>query len=376
MLYSHPDESTINNIYWLEIVLLLNMCIHKKCYRWIECIFAFFIFGLVIAYVYYTFYDDLDANAMYQIFIAVDWGAFGIARIILIYYFLFIFKKYPWNHITEFFYDAQFCRQYIAKVRWTNCRLKSITVVYIMVETLHFFGYFDKQQLSHETSFAVAIDSFSSIYGVYTPMMVSQCVLTFIFLKYDLYLYTVIEQIKRNQNTDIQSMFALYRKMHMSFQKEYKIWKIILMFEYLATFYVIWAIAATSMYQTSGLFEIHKLLWIFSGIYYLFPFMEYVYCSSKINNQYSLLMETLWEYDIRFIEGKIYEDNTKLSISGQGIKVFGYGDIAIFESFFQYTRDHPFIVTLIGARITSGNAVKLIVAFCVAKMISYSIYNV
>eukprot|EP01084_Bolivina_argentea_P171700 297481_1 len=376
MLYSHPDESTINNIYWLEIVLLLNMCIHKKCYRWIECIFAFFIFGLVIAYVYYTFYDDLIVNAIYQIFSAFDYGAFGIARIILIYYFLCVFKKYPWNHITEFFYDAQFSSQYIAKVRWTNCRLKLITIVYVMIEILHCFAYVGKQQLSHETLFGTVIDSFSSVYGIYTPMMVSQCVLTFMFLKYDLYLYTVIEQIKRNQNIDIQSMFVLYRKMYKSFQNDYKIWKYILMFEYLATFYVIWVIAATWIYRTSGLFEIHALLWTFSGIYYLFPFIEYVYCSSKINNQYTLLMETLWEYDIRFIEGKMYENDTKLSISGQRLKVFGYDDIAIFESFFQYTRDHPFIVTLIGARITSGNAVKLIVAFFVAKMISYSIYNV
>ena len=101
------DNHRTKTIYikWLEILLLIIMWTHKRCYKLIEIIGCIFIFILTILYAYFTYYDDIIEKVTFEMFSLLDFGAFGIARICLLYYFIKEFKKYPWSNLTKYYHN-------------------------------------------------------------------------------------------------------------------------------------------------------------------------------------------------------------------------------------------------------------------------------
>ena len=96
-------------------------------------------------------------------------------------------------------------------------------------------------------SFRLFADLFSSIYGVYVPICLSQCVLSLIILKYELYLTTLIFEIKQDKdnNDHIECMMNRYKDMYKTFIDEFKVWKYIIKMNLLVNFFILWVIVAT-----------------------------------------------------------------------------------------------------------------------------------
>eukprot|EP01084_Bolivina_argentea_P204271 348821_1 len=413
MLYDHPNQIKMNTIYWLEISLLVIMWIHKSYAKYLERIGAVIVFILTSIYIYYTFYDDSTISATVQIFGAFHYCGYGIVRLMLIYYFLKEFVKYPWIDITEEYHASRLLIYYITSMKRTNIRVFIGFSLYVILMGSHFYSA-AFQLNSHNTLFEfpipgwlrITFDLFVSGYAVYIPLGLSQCVLTFIILKYELYLHTVVDKFdlanNQHRNSDrtdyINTVFVEYRKMQQLFKDQYKTWQYILSFEAIVLFYVLWVIVATIIHTEGAWNDARIVIWAFSGFFYVIPMIEFVYCASRMNNEYNRLQDILWEFSLNYNEDNhdiiLVNRSNSLSINatssmlsstnaiGNGMNSGNKYNVAKFifdnkfQAFFQYVRCHPFYVTLMGTKVTAANAVKFMIAFGIAKMISYSIYYI
>ena len=95
------------------------------------------------------------------------------------------------------------------------------------------------------------------------------------------------------------TVYLTIMKMQKLFEEEYKLWRIIQAVGLFVKFYDIWAIIAI-VYHTEDVWDKPNVVgWAITGICYVLPILEFVYSSSRMNNEYHRFVDALWNYGLR-----------------------------------------------------------------------------
>ena len=366
------------NIRWLEISILIVMWVHKYCPRCIELFGS--IIQIILSWIYvYITYNDLNnssslikfATSEYAIFFILT-IAFWFERMLILYYFTIKYKTkpYPWNNITNRYHIGPLSNYYKKSVKYTCFRCLFGFIIFVTLMCIHSFCNYDKEK--DKDTIWIIIDITASLYGIYIPIGLSQCVLSFILLKYQLYLHTISVQFDNHNNIDfindgndidIDQIFRRYKQLYKSFMDQYEIWKYIISIQILISFCVLW-ICIDAIVETNHFWHHWKMiLWTFTGFYYFIPLIEFVYIASMVNSKSDDLLQKLWDFSFGI---KVCRDDG-INVNPNHLK---------FQTYFQYVRFHEFTVKIMGIKVTLSNVCKYLIVFIVAKVISYTIYNV
>ena len=335
---------------------------HKNFGRFAKC-FGFVIqLVLIIMYLYMTYMDEYTSV---KIFIASEYLmvtslTFGFVsqRVLIAYYFTFKYNPHPWRNITTLFHADQLAPYYQHRLVQTNVRIAVGFSIFMVIQIFH--TSFWAVNYSGQVTWMI-FDIISTNYAVMTPIGISQCVLSFILLKYELYLHTLCTQMDETQNID--EMFKKYQQLYKCFQIEYGIWNYIMVIQMLVPFSVL-SLNIDTVAETKRIWDNWQIIgWTCTSCYYYIPIMEFFYASAKLNHKFKMLLEKLWQYSVAI---DINEENETVNPR----------DIKFQSFFFQYVRCHEIIVRLFGMKVTWGNALKYIIAFVIAKIIGYQIYHI
>eukprot|EP01084_Bolivina_argentea_P064633 117858_1 len=319
---------------------------------------------------------DLPSNGLMNYIFGIVY-LFGImfARLISFYYFFFIYSK-------SF---KQLPNYYDTKQQSLSHELKLFTVSYILVLISHFTFYI----LTQPQTVVNYIDLISSLFGMIIPLMLSFCVMSVIFLKYELFLNSIHRKIQCTNNYNsftFADIIKDYRCMYISFQKDYKIWQLFAVSYFLSAFYAIWMfLNYLPLRNNHDIFqEICWLIYISSGIIsYLCPTIQFVFTASKLNEQYSKTVELLWTYDDYQNVSNVSNKDVLISMMLNKYNMKSCNNVTDhhillnikdYHYILQYMQSHRINVRLMGLEVTKLNAIRFLLMFALAKLISYSIY--
>lgn len=319
------------------------------CLTWIAWFFVI-IFGAI--YSYYTYYDAyINNNLIFNIFCIITIVSIILSRIISFYYFMKYFK-YPWNNILDDFFELTLKSHYIKRLTQTSIRILiylftyiPLTILFVTIEQInqHYYYFWENY-----------IYWIASVFGIWIPLGISQCIISIIFLKYELFLYTIQSVInsdkkKRRKSTmntnstinnatgsdevesttgtntlsaddvgtnfmsslvnsgqvrvqaeeiDFGKIFMRYKKMRDEFNTTYKLWQKYMIVRMFLIFWMIW-FWIENVFGNKFTKQRDVIMYIGSGaICFILPFIEFIISGMRLNEQFKSFNDTLWNYDM------------------------------------------------------------------------------
>eukprot|EP01084_Bolivina_argentea_P109383 195523_1 len=358
--------------------------------------------GFMLLWIYFTVQDYQPNETLPFIITSISLACGAIARMISLYYLLYFFN-YPWHEFT-LKYDHSDYRQYLElylnkNIKQLNSRLKWYSIICYAMFIIHIGSYMRgaKQNIFNWLDVTV------SFFGYYIPPCLFQAIWSVIALKYQLRLY-YLQMLFNDDKPNFVLVLKEYKTFYIQFQNDYKIWIYYMMILSLWICSNLWNYANVLFYRSlknDSFSEQHWLLWVFLGtgaIGFAAPLFEFSTSSSKLNMEYNKLVHILWQYDN--FDNQIQKTNSmktgddieekklELSLESQHLldnaincKKINLEEISLivfnikdFHFLLHYLPKYPLLVKLWSIELTTYTPMKFIVAFGVAKFISYSLY--
>lgn len=378
---------------WMDKVLLYN-------FMWISkhpdgslrhIIINAFGFGLTIlqigTYTYLTYgdiiwiHDDIT-KIIHNTFNILYLVLMVLCRLVLLWYFMFTFD-YPWNHIFDNIWCNHELYDYYSKLlRSTAGKLKLLICIYALMIASHYYGCWAVGAVENDLFYAM-IDFISSGVGVLFPIQLAHCVVSTIFLKYEIYLYSMRYELNSAESTNFKKLLRDYHRMYNEFVAEYRLWQIFFGAFLLICLCIIWVFLSQfnkfNETGTESLPVLNWLNWAISGIIcYSGPGLQFVWSASNLNNEYKLFVNSLWNYEmdnLSDVDNVTESTQLKYNIQGSEDKFLISCNFKNYQLLLQYINSHPLQVRVLGMEMTKMNAMKCLLMFSLAKIISYSMYS-
>ena len=300
-----------------------------------------------------------ESVELYGIMFVISPLCLFVSKLMSMVYYAYTFD-YPWISDTNKATSSRLPNNtFKMKILSTKRRLIAFLTVYMIACSIHYFGEF----MDFPTVIMNNLFLISMIYSFAIPIAISQCCISLILLQYELFLRKLIHilEFDAEKNMDCMTIINEYKTNLFSFQKECKFWQWYVGFKVFALLIWIW-IYLTYLIHDNG--DIYLVIYSIVGIvFWSLPFIELVIASSHLSNAFWQLKAQLL-----FVQGKQLEEENMKQISNRELQEFNH--------LYNYICAHRMVFKLFGSELNLSNGIKLSVFFVLAKMISYSFYNI
>eukprot|EP01084_Bolivina_argentea_P291006 500048_1 len=321
--------------------------------------------------------QEYDETMMIYIMTQIVEYTYYILKFLSIYYFLIVFN-YPWNNMTKMHsYDIKINKYAIKRLKSTHNRLKLLLFIYTCV-SIYFNYYMEFGALSQWAQYNDPLSNhyalfFTMLFCIEIPMLLSQYVLTIIFLKYELYLHGLRKHIYESNHSklDFETLIKEYGIAYKMFGSEYKIFQLIISLSFIGIFCMIWIFISSLIHYSN---YIHITL-KFNGVAILIlatAFIEFIIAATYLTNEYDQIKMQLTKFDDYSLE--IIPDLID-DIQGKDL-VKLMKNINGYHCFISFVMKYPICAQLIGWKVSITNCFRFLCFFAVAKSISYVIYYI
>eukprot|EP01084_Bolivina_argentea_P084971 153616_1 len=369
----HPNSFTA--FHWLNSLITISpMWVTrnpKKEHKSLVCnVFGIlhlsFILVFAIGYEVYSSYQaESVLGPLYLIMHSISDICLLCARLLSIIYYGKVFD-YPWISTNDIYICnvENFQILFRIKISKTNKRIILFLMTYMFTCSIHYMG-----ELVEDT---VTFDYIWLIFWIYCliiPIGLSQCCATLILLQYELFIHKLICLLS-NQNGEINynSMNNEYKRMTFSFEKECKFWKWYFGLKICGFCSYVWIYVSGLIHSESNIYM--TLFRVVGIVFWLCPIIELVRASSNLSSAYHCFLEKLLanqenQMNVN-VKQNVHDNNAILYIN----------KLQACNHLYNYVFAHRMVFTLFGSELNVGNAIKLFIFFVIAKLISYSIYNI
>ena len=272
------------------------------------------------------------------------------AKILSMVYYALVFN-YPWKSNEA--YNEKYPTLYQLKTTSTNKRIIGFLFIYNIACLAHNIGAMWDYNIFNVISVVCAI------YGLFIPIGISQCCSTVILLEYELFLQTLTQTLISGKNeTTYHFITKEYKLKIFSFRKECKFWRWYFGLKVFVFFTYIWLYTSMMIHRD---LDVSTKIFVYAGfVVWLSPFIELVIASSHLSVAFGEFQEQLLVVQANHI----YEnaEDTKRILECNHL--------------YNYICANRMVFRLFGSELNLINAIKLSIFFVLAKMISYSIYNI
>ena len=295
------------------------------------------LYHLAFVFIFYI-YKALD-GLIYQSVYSLSEIIVSSSRLFGLYYFYSQFN-YPWNHS-----QLQSLNMKHIKIIKTSKQTILILFMLIMILDIIMAIHYAYGHIEQDESFYVSVSVIGRLF-LFFPSFISFAVAAAIFLKYHLRIIQFTEKLQAGDIIDFNDMLQSYVKLNELFKCEYSVyleWSLLLyLFGILLDIWV-------SSYEILSYDSWIDFVDVFEDI---FVFVLYVISASWVGESFAKYESMLYKYGM---------DNKK-SIN--------YNE---FHYLLVYVSRYRLQVRLGRVTITKFNAIKFVVVFCVAKLMSYTV---
>eukprot|EP01084_Bolivina_argentea_P167802 291142_1 len=359
----HKTNYTIKSLTWLDRLLLyfptwIPISVHGKPRN--KCLSIMILLSIIIwtiyAWCYCGIIDIMLNHDMPHMFKQIKHIIFYTMRIMSVYYFYNHFN-YPWyNDINKFKHKQQFenfCKSNIKFIKTIVCiSAANIIIVRWMFIAKEIHNYTDLGTMQN-IFVNIMFPIFNDI-----PLTSLLAVQAIIFLKYSYYISEIICLMKENNDFSLQTVIIQYKTVYKAFKKEYHISFTYAMYCYFLLFVIQ---AWTIVYDLMNIYEelindgvVYFIVWLclYSNIFFIL--LVYIVPSIFLNETFETFQDLIWQCGSNNIENGLHIET----------------ELMYLIAYVQKDR----ICSRIGQIIwTKKNLLNMIVVFCIAKLISYSV---
>ena len=331
-----------------------------------------FIFLYVVIAEGYYVYDAVstESTRLFTAIYVVGEIFMVVSRIISLIYFAKYFN-YPWNSFGK---DLKIITNHHGLKEVFDRKVFRITVMmilflilYMILCSLHYFPECVKDsgipQILAYTPLVCWVLGW--IYCLIFSHAIATCCVMLILLKHELFLLK-LNHIVSIENQDKISYIEItdqYKKTVFAFEKECKFWKWYFALKFAGLLCYVWEYSSQIIHNED--LNIYLSLHYFAGIpFWIAPFFVLVIVSSNLSRSYhNFKQQLLLTFGAHMNQSK---DDKK-------------GDLNTIQEcnyLYHYICAHPMVFIVFGYEFNLNTAMKLCIVFILAKLISYSIYNI
>lgn len=249
-------------------------------------------------------------------------------------------------------------------MRATNRRMKLFLCVFGAACLAHYIP----EQVAFAHPVGEQIWALCFVYSVVIPIGVSQLCATLIFLSHELFLQKLTRRLSVARASEIEFdwpyICEAYKRRVVHFEKECAFWRIYFGLKVFGFFTLIWLYASTLIHQDV---DVPLLVFLIAGIVlWLSPLVELVAASSRLSCAHHSFSEQLLRVQSEQLT-HVVRDTSPATHSRNMHQC---------HHLYSYVCAHRMTFHLFGSELNASNALKLSAFFVIAKMISYSIYNI
>eukprot|EP01084_Bolivina_argentea_P218057 370106_1 len=391
-LVSMPHSNNIKNsdisrdlfkqFKWLnKFILYSGMWSFKTQYgtyrpKWCNT-FGFVLVVLCMGYDIYYAVDQLLVSWSYYIsspLLAIIYNmstiCLYIAKICALWYYYKHFN-FPWmavsNKLLNENIDERFEEICQKRFSTTNKRMIAFLLFYFVACIVHYVSeYIDAVNDVIDYIWLVETNYLFSI-----PIAVSQCCSTVIFLYFELSLLRLMHILVAMDNLNDMQVYSSicdeYKKLIFEFNKETKFWTLYFGTKFLAFFCLLWVYISDLIHNVSSPYD--AMFDIIGICFWMSPYLELVASASKLSSSYHSFMHKILEAQLNNKNQSIDENNIKDAF--KKLKITQECNYL-----YNYVGANKLYFKLFGAELNVKNSIRLVLFFCGAKLISYSIYNI
>eukprot|EP01084_Bolivina_argentea_P238158 400118_1 len=290
------------------------------------------------------FNNDSGDNIISQIYYLCLWITGNLCRTIAIHYYYKHFD-YPWSTIGSILVDTKS----LNIIKWTKWRLKLYITLFFILQAIELYSYY------HVYSFQLFM-SWALMKIMEIPTIITQCVISVLFLKYRLNILYLISLL---ENPNFRSILNQYYHLWNSMKKSYVL--SLQMFYFL----LIFAMFCNTWLRISQLVQNFKEEVMYNGtsfIVNILVVMEFLISASGVAKSFEMFTDTL-------IDMHISVEIESSSINIKDAETIDYHHLLLFMF------KKPLKISMFGMDITQENALKFTFVFVIAKFVSYSVYS-
>lgn len=326
------------------------------------------LYSLVLT-TYYTYSQQLLETSTTELFLIINCLAMTClyaSKCVAIWYYCRVFN-FPWLHPSQTIIqlkDDKFMNKCKKRIKKTNSRIIVFLICFLVTCMIHLGSEILAQPPR-------LIDWFwysTFVVCFLFPVGISQCCASIIFLQYELSISKLVHILSINDknviNIDFTAITDDYKRLIYGWRKESKFWNWYFGIKFFGFFCFVWLYVSELInYITSTADVIFCVVGI---LVWMIPFCELVIASSHLSSMYhefcNQLLQT--QFNMKKEINKQQDIHHILTITQQCNYLYNFSTVN--ELYFK----------LFGSQLNLKASIRLFVFFCVAKFISYSIYNI
>ena len=251
--------------------------------------------------------------------------------------------------------------------------MKIILIIYLIFYCFHDSVYW-YTSIEDETNVYDWIDAILWLLTIYFPGIISQLCCSVMFLKYQLFLRGLMDELDENTDKSDYDIFSAMRKQYQSainqFKKDGKFWEWYIGLLSIDYFLFVWIYSDEIIHEELDTWQI--LHHISGVIFYAIPLIEFVLSASNIRWQYHQLQNKVFHLLDDQIDQEFGNINENISSNDLQVKLLKFKSHQILCN---HVKSNKLCVVLFGWTISTKTALQLFVFFVVTKVITYSIYH-